>query len=90
MLIDESNPKIKAKIRILYSYNLTEMPNSKKVRFVYLLKGRNHEKGIVEQFDGEYISSSAFMIGLAKEKEMDEIISKWGVIHKKRRIMLID
>ena len=85
-----SNPKLKQKIRVLYSYNLKDMPNSKKVRFVYLLKGRKAEKGLVEVFKGEYISSSSFIIPESKDKEMIEIMALWGVSYKRRRIVLID
>lgn len=86
----EANPKLKANIRVLFSYNLTDMPSSKKVRFVYLMKGRNKEKGIVESFDGEYISSSSFIIPSVKDEEIREIFALWGVQYTRKRLLLID
>ena len=85
-----SNLELKNRIRVLYSYNLRDMPNSKKVRFVYLMKGRKGEAGMVKNSNGEYISSSSFMIPLDKDAEMMEIMALWGTAYKRRRIMLID
>ena len=85
-----SNPKLSQRIRVLYSYNLRDMPNSKKVRFVYLLKGRKGQTGLVDAFGGEYISSSSFLLPEPKDKEMMDIMALWGVTHKRRRIVLID
>ena len=80
----------KSKVKILYSYNLTDMPSSKKVRFVYLMKGRKGEKGIIERFGGEYISQSVFTLPEPKDKELIEIMGMWGVQYTRQRIMLIN
>jgi hypothetical protein len=85
-----SELKLSQKIRVLYSYSLADMPSSKKVRFVYLMKGRKSEMGLVENFKGEYVSSSAFIIPLSKDAEMIEVLGMWGVEYKRRKILLID
>ena len=73
----------------LYTYDLKREKPSKKVRFVYLLKGRNQSKGIIEQFKGEYISPSSFIIPVEKDEEMLEIFKKWNIKFYRKKIMLM-
>lgn len=73
----------------LYTYDLTREKPSKKVRFVYLLKGRANSKGIIEQFDGLYISQGSFIIPVEKDEEMLEIFKKWGIKFYRKRLLLM-
>ena len=41
-------------IHSIYSYDLSNLKPSIKVRFVYVLKGRGKEKGIVKEKKGEF------------------------------------
>ncbi len=73
----------------LYKYDLKKEKPSKKVRFVYLLKGRNKNKGIIEQFKGTYISNSSFMIPIEKDEEMLEIFKMWEIKFYRKKLMLM-
>lgn len=73
----------------LYTYELKKEDSSKKVRFVYLLKGRAKGEGIVDKFKGSYISPSSFIIPVGKDEEMLEIFKKWGVKFYRKKIMLM-
>ena len=74
----------------LYTYDLSKMNKSKKVRFVYLLKGRRKEKGLIKQLHGMFLVPGSFIIPLDKDKEMTEILDSWQINHKRKRIMLIE
>ena len=74
----------------LYTYDLKKEASSKKVRLVYLLKGRSKSKGIIEQFKGRYISPSSFMIPVEKDEEMLEIFRKWEIKFYRKRILLMN
>ncbi|MBU0963235.1 MAG: nucleotidyltransferase domain-containing protein [Nanoarchaeota archaeon] len=74
----------------LYSYNITKLSNSKKTRFVYLLKGRKGENGIVKDFKGEFITNAAFIIPVEKDYEMIEIFNSWEVPFNRKKIMTIN
>lgn len=80
----------KGREKVLYTYDLASLESSKKVRAVYILKGRNKEKGIVKEMNGEFLANGCFMLPLKHDKEMQEIMKKWNIRFKRRTIMLID
>lgn len=73
----------------LYTYDLTKEKPSKKVRFVYLLKGRADGKGIIKEFNGIYISPSSFIMPVKKDEEMLEILKRWDVKFTRKKLMLM-
>jgi len=75
---------------ILYSYDLTHLNKSHKVRFVYLLKGRNKEKGLVEKLNGRFIASACFIIPLHGGSEMQQIMQEWKIKFSRQKIKLIN
>ena len=87
-LFKEISLKFKLKVFVLYVYNLTKQPKSKKVRFVYVLKGRGKESGLVKEFKGEWLAPGCFMIPLKNDKEMQEVFDHWKIPYK-RKLMLI-
>lgn len=71
----------------LYSYDLSNMRQTDKVRFVYLLKGRN-SAGAVKRANGEWIADSCFVIPIQKDSEMQAIFNKWNVPYKRKEILM--
>ncbi|MFH0701368.1 MAG: nucleotidyltransferase domain-containing protein [Candidatus Woesearchaeota archaeon] len=76
--------------KLLYAYDLSPEAPSKKVRFVYLLRGRNGSEGLVKKFSGEFVSNSAFLIPLEKDKEMQEVLEQWKIKYTRRKLMLMN
>ncbi len=54
---------------ILYSYNLSKLKPSEKVKFVYLIKGRDGN-GMVKRFKGLWIVDGCFIIPVQKDSEI--------------------
>ena len=77
-------------IFVLYYYNLSKVNKSKKVRFVYALKGRKGEKGLVNSLGGKFLVQSCFILPVKKDQEMKEIFKLWDVPFKRKKIVLID
>lgn len=73
----------------LYTYDLTREKPTKKVRFVYTLKGRSNNKGLIEEFKGRYISPSSFIIPVEKDEEMLEIFKKWDIKFYRKKLLLM-
>jgi len=71
----------------LYSYSLSKLKPSKKVRFIYLLKGRN-SIGIVKKFDGEWIADTCFILPIQKDSEMLIILKKWQIPFKRKEALV--
>lgn len=74
---------------LLYSYNLPQKDNSRKVRFVYLLRGRKNDNGLVKRWGGEFISNSAFMLPVDKDNEAQEVFNTWKIDFKRRKVLLM-
>ncbi len=74
----------------IYTYDLKKVPKSKKVRFVYLLKGRRGEKGIIENLKGKFLVPGCFIIPEKSDKEVTEIFNLWNIKFKRKKIQLID
>ena len=73
----------------LYNYDLSDMKKSDKVRFVYLLKGRKNCRGIVSEFNGEFLVNGCFIVPVEKDSEMLEIMNKWNVKFSRKRVLLM-
>lgn len=72
---------------ILYSYDISKLKASEKVKFVYLLKGRK-ERGVIEKMKGEWIANGCFIIPIQKDSEMLIILKKWRVPFKRKEVLI--
>jgi len=73
---------------VLYSYDLSKLKLSKKVRFVYLLKGRKKGMGVVAKMNGEWITDSCFIIPIRKDSEILIILKKWLIPFKRKEVLI--
>ena len=74
-------------LSVLYTYDLKKQPKSKAVRFVYLLKGRGEEKGIIHELKGRFLAPGCFIIPAKKDKEIQEIFRFWQIPFKRKPIL---
>ncbi|MCK4589223.1 MAG: hypothetical protein KAT77_02185 [Nanoarchaeota archaeon] len=74
--------------KVLFWYDLTSLKASHKVRFVYVLKGRKGEKGLIEKFGGEFLVNGCFILPIENEKEMKEVFRFWKVKFKFKGIII--
>ncbi|PIU76043.1 hypothetical protein COS75_01130 [Candidatus Pacearchaeota archaeon CG06_land_8_20_14_3_00_35_12] len=72
---------------VLYSYDLSKLKPSEKVKFVYLLKGRKAE-GMVKKMNGEWITDSCFIIPIQNDSEMLIILKKWAIPFKRKEALI--
>ena len=79
--------KHKLKLIVLYTYSLLKQPKSKAVRFVYCLKGRNNENGLIDGFKGKFLAPGCFIIPIKYDKEMQSVFKLWRIPFK-RKLML--
>lgn len=73
----------------LYSYSLTGMRASEKVRFVYAVKGRKSERGYISKIGGEWIANSCFMVPIEKDDDIIELLKEWKIRYKRKPFLLI-
>ena len=70
----------------LFWYNLKGLTHSKKVKFNYILSGRNM-KGMIEELNGERLVNGAIKIPIEKTLEFEEILKENRVNYKKKNIL---
>ena len=75
---------------VLYAYDLTALPSSKKVLFVYALKGRRGEPGVVEKAGGQFVAPAALIVPLQKDSDISELLNFWRVKYTRILIMKVD
>ena len=75
------------KLEFLYTYDLKKQPKSKAVRFVYLLKGRKKDIGIIKEFNGKFLAPGCFIIPRKKDKEIQEIFKLWKIPFKRKPML---
>jgi hypothetical protein len=77
----------KLKIIVIYTYSLLKQPKSKAVRFVYCLKGRRDEEGLIAKYKGKFLAPGCFLIPIEYDKEMQSVFRLWGIPFK-NKVML--
>lgn len=71
---------------VLFWYSLDSLSHAEKVRFNYILAGRN-SSGIIKEFNGERISSGAVKIPINKSEDFESILKSNKVSYKKKNIL---
>lgn len=77
----------KLKFYVLYVYSLAKKTKSHKVRFVYLLKGRPGEKGLVEKYKGQFLAPGCFIIPSKYDKDIQDVFALWKIKAKRKLIL---
>jgi len=75
------------KPKSLFKYSLKKFSPSKRVRFHYLLKGRNSE-GILKEVNGSLIGNGVLIIDTEKEDLFKKILKDWNVEFEIIRILI--
>ncbi len=70
----------------LFWYNLKGLTHSQKVKFNYILAGRN-TKGVIEELKGERLVSGAIKIPIKNSIIFEEILKKNNVNYSKKNIL---
>lgn len=69
----------------LFKYDISAMNQSKKTRFVRLLRGKNN---LVQKLHGEFVSPGVFLLPLETEGSIIEFLEYWDVNYTKKKVMM--
>ncbi|MBN1156655.1 nucleotidyltransferase domain-containing protein [Candidatus Woesearchaeota archaeon] len=78
--------KYNLKAALLYKYDISSMSQSKKTRFVRLLRGKNN---LVQKLDGEFIAPGVFILPVKNDGKIMEFLDFWNIKYTKKKIFLI-
>lgn len=71
----------------IFTYDLSKLDKVTKVRFVYVLKGRKGEKGLVLELGGHFLVPGCFLLPIEKSAEIESVFDMWKVTYKKEEVL---
>src|SRR3989344_2810094 len=71
----------------LFWYSINNLTHTQKVKFNYILAGRNSAIGIIKSLNGERLVNGAIKIPIEKSLEFEVILKKQNINYKKRDIL---
>jgi len=72
----------------IFSYAISHLKNSDKVRFYYALKGRDGRSGIIKTLNIFQFGKTVLMVSREHEKEMDEFLGLWKCTYQKKQVLI--
>ena len=72
----------------IFTYDLSKLNSVKKVRFVYLLKGRKEDTGLVNEFKGYFLVPGCFAVPSERSAEVELVFKLWKVPYKKEEVLM--
>lgn len=71
---------------IIYTYHLTHLSATGKVRFYYALKGRDGTSGILKAYPIDQLAKTALLVPKQHEKDLDAFFHLWKCTTTKREV----
>ncbi len=79
---------LKFKNRVLFTYKLNDKRLSEKVKIVNILRGKNKEKGIVEEYGGRWLVNQAFTVPITTEHIIESLLINLKIKYSKSYILI--
>ena len=74
--------------KVLFKYALTDKDASTKVKIVSILRGKNEQKGMVEENEGQWLANQVFIVPPEKQYIFEQFFQNFHVIYKKNHILM--
>lgn len=71
----------------LFTFSLTNLQQTGKVKFQYALYGRGSREGVLGSNGGRGIAPGAVLVPVEKESDMEAFFKEWGAEYSKERWM---
>ena len=71
---------------VMFFYNLKDKTHSEKVKFNYVLSGRN-SKGLIETLEGKHLAPGVVEIPIDKSLEFEEVLKRYSIRFTKRSML---
>lgn len=74
--------------RVLFKYDLVNLPTSLKVKLVNILRGKKGQIGLVESNGGEWLAKQVFFVPIASDKLFEEFFNRFKIKFKRFYILM--
>jgi len=72
----------------IFTYEISKLDKVSRVRFVYLLKGRNSAKGLIEELKGRFLTNGCFILPSENQRQMEILMKSWQVSYKIEEVLM--
>ncbi|MBS3145587.1 nucleotidyltransferase domain-containing protein [Candidatus Woesearchaeota archaeon] len=79
--------KIGFESRAIFIYNLRKKSHTEKVKFNYVLAGRN-AKGIVKMLEGKHLAPGVVEMPIKNSLEFEEVLKKHNIDYSKKNVLI--
>lgn len=74
--------------KVLFKYELTNLKLSMKVKIVNILRGKNKEKGLVEESKGEWLANQVFFVPVGNEHILEKFFLNFKIKFNKYYVLI--
>jgi hypothetical protein len=75
----KSSDLVPSSIYALFTYTLPKEDKTKRVKFVYALKGRKGGSGIVSHYKGHFLAPACFVVPWENARDLKEVFTQWNI-----------
>ena len=72
----------------IFTYDISKIDKVSKVRFVYLLKGRNKDLGLINELKGRFLTNGCFILPYEHQRQMEILMKSWQVQYKIDEVLI--
>ncbi|MFA4953268.1 MAG: nucleotidyltransferase domain-containing protein [Candidatus Pacearchaeota archaeon] len=74
--------------KVLFTYQLTNLNSSRKVKIVNFLRGKNNQTGLVKQNQGEWLANQVFVVPIETDYLFEQFFLNLRVKYQKSFILI--
>lgn len=74
--------------KALITYDLSDLSNSNKTKFLFSLSGRRGEKGLIEKFNMKKLGKNVLLSPIEKTELIREFLEKWKIKFEIKNILV--
>ncbi|HLC72102.1 MAG TPA: hypothetical protein VJH37_00805 [Candidatus Nanoarchaeia archaeon] len=74
--------------RVLFTYSLSHLTHSEKIRFYYALKGRDGKSGVVREYHIRQLGKTVLLVPSPFDSDVESFLKIWKCSMMKKRVMI--
>lgn len=71
----------------IFTYNLSNLNNTKKTQYIYALNGR-YDKGVLQRLEGKSLGKGVIIVPIKNSLEFEEFLESWNTNFKAENILI--
>ena len=79
---------LNAKGYTLFRFSYSSLPQNEKVRFIYSLRGRRKEGGILKKLNALELAPGIVLVPISATFEFKEFLSRWGLDYERAPVLM--